>query len=143
MSENKKKWPYQKEAKKVILGVVGLWGLSALVILVGANRNSEVMGITGDAFGAINALFSGLAFSGLIYAILLQKEELELQRQEVRDTRQEIQGQRKALEAQSQTLKKQNFETTLFQMISLHNEIVNSLNTKNDNNRLGKGRGVF
>jgi hypothetical protein len=35
----------------------------------------------GDMFGALNALFSGLAFAGLIIAILLQREELKLQRQ--------------------------------------------------------------
>ena len=30
----------------------------------------------GDIFGSINALFSGLAFSGLIYTIFLQREEI-------------------------------------------------------------------
>jgi len=34
----------------------------------------------GDMFGALNALFSGLAFGGIIYTIRQQKEELELQR---------------------------------------------------------------
>ena len=32
----------------------------------------------------INALFSGLAFAGIIIAILLQKEELELQRNDLK-----------------------------------------------------------
>ena len=44
----------------------------------------------GDVFGAANALFSGLAFAGLIYAILLQREDLELQRKELEMTRQEL-----------------------------------------------------
>jgi hypothetical protein len=44
----------------------------------------------GDLFGAVNALFSGLAFAGLIYAILLQREDLELQRKELEMTRQEL-----------------------------------------------------
>ena len=30
----------------------------------------------GDLFGSVNALFSGLAFSGLIYTIFLQKQEI-------------------------------------------------------------------
>lgn len=45
----------------------------------------------GDLFGAVNATFSGLAFAGLIYAILLQREDLALQRTELELTRQELQ----------------------------------------------------
>lgn len=44
----------------------------------------------GDVFGAVNALFSGMAFAGLIYAILLQREDLALQRKELELTRQEL-----------------------------------------------------
>ncbi len=44
----------------------------------------------GDLFGAVNALFSGLAFAGLIYAILLQREDLALQRTELELTREEL-----------------------------------------------------
>ena len=44
----------------------------------------------GDMFGAVNTLFSGLAFAGVIYAIFLQRNELELQRDELRLTRTEL-----------------------------------------------------
>lgn len=54
----------------------------------------------GDVFGAANALFSGLAFAGLIYAILLQREDLSLQRTELELTRQELQ---RTAEAQEQS----------------------------------------
>ena len=37
----------------------------------------------GDMFGAVNALFSGLAFAGVILAILMQREELKFQRKEL------------------------------------------------------------
>jgi hypothetical protein len=54
-------------------------------------------GSFGDMFGAVNTLFSGLAFAGLIYAnvmqskeLSLQREELELQRNELELTRQEL-----------------------------------------------------
>ena len=47
-------------------------------------------GTFGDMFGAINALFSGLAFAGVIYAIFLQRKELELQREELVLTREEL-----------------------------------------------------
>lgn len=44
----------------------------------------------GDMFGAVNTLFSGLAFAGVIYAIFLQGKELELQREELKLTRKEL-----------------------------------------------------
>ncbi|CAB1368193.1 hypothetical protein [Denitratisoma oestradiolicum] len=47
-------------------------------------------GTFGDMFGAVNTLFSGLAFAGVIYAIFLQSKELELQRQELELTRNEL-----------------------------------------------------
>lgn len=40
----------------------------------------------GDAFGSLNALFSGLAFAGLIITILMQGRELGLQRQELENS---------------------------------------------------------
>ena len=47
-------------------------------------------GTLGDMFGALNTSFSGLAFAGVIYAIVLQSEELKLQRQELMLTRGEL-----------------------------------------------------
>jgi hypothetical protein len=54
----------------------------------------------GDLFGVVNALFSGLAFAGLIYAILLQREDLSLQRNELEMTREEL---RRSANAQEQS----------------------------------------
>lgn len=50
----------------------------------------QTRGQFGDVFGAANALFSGLAFAGLIFAILLQREDLALQRTELELTRREL-----------------------------------------------------
>jgi hypothetical protein len=47
-------------------------------------------GQAGDLYGSINALFSGLAFAGVIVTILLQREELILQRKELIQTREEL-----------------------------------------------------
>ena len=74
----------------------------------------------GDRFEAVNALFAGLAFAGVIFAIILQWKELGLQRKELEDTRAEIRGQK-------ETLQKQNFESSFFQLLGLHNDIVNSM----------------
>jgi hypothetical protein len=47
-------------------------------------------GLHGDMYGGLNALFSGLAFAGVIYTIHLQREELALQRKELELTREEL-----------------------------------------------------
>ena len=85
---------------------------------------SEQAGQFGDMFGGITALFGGLAFAGVIYAILLQRIELKLQRQELKETRKELKGQKEQLEAQNKTFQKQAFENTFFQLLRLHNEMV-------------------
>jgi hypothetical protein len=61
-------------------------------------------GTFGDMFGAVNTLFSGLAFAGVIYTILLQGEELSLQRQELSLTREELSKSAAAQIEQSETL---------------------------------------
>lgn len=58
-------------------------------------------GIFGDSFGIITSLFSGLAFTGMIVTILLQKEELSLQRNELSLTRKEFIEQKKIFRIQS------------------------------------------
>ena len=44
----------------------------------------------GDMFGALNSLFSGLAFAGVVLAIVLQSNELKLQRKELKLQREEL-----------------------------------------------------
>jgi hypothetical protein len=61
----------------------------------------------GDMFGFTNTLFSGLAFAGVIYAIFLQRRELELQRMELRLTRDELRRTATAQEKSEQALKEQ------------------------------------
>lgn len=87
----------------------------------------ERQGQFGDKFGAVNALFSGLAFAGLIFTIILQKKELALQREELTQTREELKGQKEQLEEQNKTLKIQRFENTFFQMLNQFQEIVNNI----------------
>jgi hypothetical protein len=55
----------------------------------------SVSGTFGDTFGALNALFSGLAFTGVIVTILIQRTELKNQRIELQLQRTEMQETRK------------------------------------------------
>lgn len=116
MAKNKTNKPIMIFIIMIIL-VLTLWILSLLLLKDNVNR-----GTFGDMFGAVNAIFSGLAFAGLIYTILLQKEELELQRNEISETRREF-------ITQNNTLKSQRFENTFFNMLELHHKIVDGIDT--------------
>ena len=100
--------------------VCGLWFYTKITL---ESLESADRGTFGDMFGSINALFSGLAFAGVIYAILLQREELGLQREELIKTRSEFQQ-------QNETLRKQRFENTFFSLIGFHNDIITELRMK-------------
>jgi hypothetical protein len=60
-----------------------------------------------DSFTVLNTAFSGLAFAGVIFAILLQRQELHLQRQELEATRAELQRSAAAQEQSQEALKQQ------------------------------------
>lgn len=47
-------------------------------------------GLFGDSYGALNTLFSGFAFAGVIVTIFLQSRELKLQREDLKLTREEL-----------------------------------------------------
>lgn len=75
-----------------------LWGLVLLIALLCLSLGAiDKLGQFGDAFGIANALFTGLALLGAVYAILLQSEGLTYQREELRLTREEMALQREEL----------------------------------------------
>lgn len=72
----------------------------------------ELRGVFGDKFGAINALFSGLAFAGIIWTILLQRKELI-------ETRNAMSNER--------------FDNTFFQLLKMHINITEKLEFRSRN----------
>ncbi len=90
--------------------VVTLWGMSGITLIALYGTMPDSPGTFGDMFGAINALFSGLAFAGLIYTILQQREELDLTRQE--------------FIKQNETFRLQRFENTFFQLLRLNDDLL-------------------
>ena len=72
-----------------VVGLVGLW-LAFPVLMSMVFAKPENVGIFGDMYGALNALFSGFALLGVVYAVLLQRKELQLQRAELELTRAEL-----------------------------------------------------
>lgn len=97
--------------------IIVLWSGSYFVLQY---FPKDERGTIGDMFGVINSLFSGLALSGIILTILLQRKELKYQREELRDTRREFQ-------IQNETLKIQRFENTFFHLLDQHHQIVNAI----------------
>ena len=100
----------KKDTGLVITAIV------ALIIIIGfwlftyfklKDLGQTDRGTFGDMFGSVNALFSGLAFAGIILTILLQRKELGLQRQELKDTRQELKRSADAQENSEAALKRQ------------------------------------
>lgn len=132
---------------KRIIWIVGivilvLWGGSWLALYLFYDQPTD-RGTFGDMFGAVNALFSGLAFAGLIVTLLYQKEELQLQREELAQTREELKGQKEEFKEQNETLKRQRFENTFFNMLSLHQEIVKSFEFTEINTKRSFSHGDF
>lgn len=85
----------------------------------------EQRGQFGDLFGVVNALFSGLAFAGLIITIRQQHQDLEYQKQAIEQTNQEMRCQTKEFDKQNETLKIERFENTFFKMLEVQQGIVN------------------
>ena len=110
----------------IFVFVVVLFSLSWLYLYY-CHTDQQERGTFGDQFGFVNALFSGLAFAGLICTILLQKNELTLQREELAYTRAEMERQTTQFKNQNDTLRIQRFENTFFSMLSLQQQIVNEL----------------
>ncbi len=92
----KEHWPLPALIISIILINVGFG--YAVHYFIPEWQNS---GVFGDTFGAINSLFSGLAFAGLLYTIFLQSRELKLQREELALTRAQLTSSAKSQEEQA------------------------------------------
>lgn len=86
------------------------------------NMALEERGTFGDMFGAVNSLFSGLAFAGVVYAIIMQRDEIKLAKDDLDYTKQILDEQQEQLKAQNIETQKQSFEGTFFQLLRLFAE---------------------
>jgi hypothetical protein len=79
--------------------------------------------------------FIYIAFLGQKQQLLNQQLEIMYSQLEVKYTRLELAGQKAEMKEQNATLKQQRFENTFFQLISLFNSIVNSLDIRDRKTR--------
>lgn len=82
-------------------------------------------GTYGDMYGGANALFSGLAFVGIIITILLQRKELSLQREELVETRTELARTALAQERSERALTRQANNLKISAKLTALNSLVN------------------
>lgn len=94
--------------KRWIVGVVLLWLIVTGGFLWLSCWQIEDAARLGDAFGAVNALFSGLAFVVVLLTLRSQERQLKEQQEEIKK--------------QNETLARQQFEATFFQMLRLFDE---------------------
>ncbi|KZL00521.1 MULTISPECIES: hypothetical protein [unclassified Pseudovibrio] len=126
-------------AKTAIFIVLACWVITAVV---GFFLPGDQRGTFGDQFGAVNALFSGLALAGLVYGILQQqaalkmaRAELNLAREDARKTKKMLDEQTKALDEQNQANRRQAFETHFFELLKTHREIREDLRHSNSSGK--------
>ncbi len=120
--------------------IVGVLIIAPIIIYSNIDNWSD-RGTFGDSFGIVNALFSGLAFAGIIYTILLQRIELKLQRQELKETRLELKRAADSQEKNSKSFDEQikimnqtariNGNTTIVNFFNSQAEIKASKNQPN------------
>ena len=100
-------WRWVAYFTAVVAVVVAGWFIS-WALITWKLGNPGQPGAFGDMFGAVNALFSGLAFAGVIVAILMQREELSLQRKVLVETRRELARSAEAQEEQVKVMRRQS-----------------------------------
>ena len=75
-------------------------------------------------FDAIVALFTGVAFTGVIYSLHLQREDLQLNREELKINREEIARNRQELKSQKEAIQKQLFDQHFqFMLLTFSNKV--------------------
>ena len=117
---------------KLIILVVVIWALSAVAIIFWLPEWSD-RGTFGDLFGAVNALFSALAFAVLIYTIVLQREEIKQNREEIILNRKELAKGAKLQQKAHEVLVRQADQTHLSAKMNAMRTLVDYYNNQISN----------
>ncbi|MCB9034709.1 MAG: hypothetical protein H6553_12785 [Chitinophagales bacterium] len=130
----------QSKNNKVVLvfiltiSVFIIWILSVVVIFF-IGKDWTERGTIGDAFGSVNALFSGLTFVGLFYTILLQREEIKINRKEIEQNRKQLLSANKTQVELQQILLEQSNQTKLTAKLNAMSTVINYYNNQINNDK--------
>ncbi|MDC6167431.1 putative phage abortive infection protein [Paucibacter sp. XJ19-41] len=130
--DNGTKWAIGLAAAAIIFVVLAWITYPLLLSFAFSTRdvtNAAKLAQFGDSFGALNALFSGLAVFGVSLSLILQGREIASNRRELR--------------RQRDLLALQQFEGTLFNLLNLHSSSTNSLELQPRLGQIIRGKGVF
>ncbi|MFY4779799.1 putative phage abortive infection protein [Aliarcobacter butzleri] len=129
----------------IILSIFIIEALFVLSFLIFSKEHDpkyilELLGPFGDFFGGmLNPILTFCTFMALLMTIILQQRELKLSREQISISAEELghtriatENSAEALKEQSNSIKIQNFETTFFNMLNLHNEIVKNISIQNN-----------
>jgi hypothetical protein len=112
----------------IILSIFIIFSFDIFVFhWISAEQNNKLGSLGQLLEGAVGTMW---ALAGVILyyeALRFQRMELKSQRHELELNRQEVIEQTQQLRSQNQTLFIQTFENTFFQLITLHNDIVNNI----------------
>ncbi|MFF7860759.1 putative phage abortive infection protein [Pseudomonas monteilii] len=106
----------------VLIGYMAFFDFLIAEIPIRKLAEAIRQGTFGDSFGTLNALFSGLAFSGVLITVLLQRKELS--------------------EARKQTVNQQ-IESQFYNMLSLQQNVVQGFDIKRGVDIVMVGRDCF
>jgi hypothetical protein len=124
-----------KNTNKLELGVGALWKWLRFIwvipvigfFVVRIYDFGKVSNFANFVYGTTAPLLTFISFLAVVITVRTQKEQLELQNQQLINSMKEMQETRKDMERQNKTLSVQRFENTFFQMVNLHNQIVQAM----------------
>lgn len=100
-------------------GVLALWLLTPWVLALFSDPPN---GTISDAFGAVNTLFTGLAFAGVVATLFLQQKELK---------------------NQGEAIRRQRFEDNFFRQLQFHAENIRGMDLSVQGGVIAHGRDCF
>ena len=113
-------WLSEEPMRLLLILIPIIFVFFGFAVLFAWGKESE------SIFDALVALFSGLAFAGMICTLLQQKQELSLQRQELKDTRAELEKTRKATERQAEIIEKEQKIKSLLELYAINQKFIDS-----------------
>ncbi len=112
--------------------VLGVLTILAAAVLTGEANLAALLplaGNVGDTFGAVNALFSGLALMGVVVAIFLQRNQIQMQKDDLSLQREELQLTRKELAKSAEAQVEAHRALRTEARLSLQAAVLNSANS--------------
>lgn len=123
-----------KENKWMFAGgvVIVVAILTPLILILVRNhldkKTFEALGPVGDFFGGTTVgLLTLASMLFVIASISMQRKQLDMQQVELKTQREELAKTREEFELTNKTLTKQQFESTFFNMINLHHNLLKDL----------------